>query len=266
MVNLKKYRYIRYGVFLTVTLMLGIIMSVIFIFTSESTEQNTQSDFALNDALSNRVDTSFVRITQPRPFSFPIDHGKHPDVKTEWWYMTGNITDSTGRDFGYQLTFFRSGLRNTLMTPLHTTHRSTWAVDEFFMGHFALSDIANTQFYAFEDFSRASANYARISLYPFHLHLGAWSLQSHHTTSFFPLALSARSPDGKHSITLTLDSLKPLVLQGIQGFSQKSADSGNASHYYSFPRIRTHGTVTINQQRYYVQGLRWFDRDWTARQ
>jgi len=43
-------------------------------------------------------------------FVFPTDHGAHPEFKTEWWYYTGNLDAADGRQFGYQLTFFRSAL------------------------------------------------------------------------------------------------------------------------------------------------------------
>jgi predicted secreted hydrolase len=44
-------------------------------------------------------------------YEFPRDHFAHPDFKTEWWYFTGNLTAEDGREFGFQLTFFRQGTR-----------------------------------------------------------------------------------------------------------------------------------------------------------
>ena len=36
----------------------------------------------------------------------------HSDFKTEWWYFTGNLTnDKRSERFGYELTFFRQGIR-----------------------------------------------------------------------------------------------------------------------------------------------------------
>ena len=45
-------------------------------------------------------------------YEFPRDHHAHPDFKTEWWYFTGNLADQSGRRFGYELTFFRQGIRS----------------------------------------------------------------------------------------------------------------------------------------------------------
>ncbi|HET6489015.1 MAG TPA: lipocalin-like domain-containing protein, partial [Syntrophales bacterium] len=47
----------------------------------------------------------------PRTWSFPRDHGAHPEFRTEWWYFTGNLRDGAGNRYGYQLTFFRQGVR-----------------------------------------------------------------------------------------------------------------------------------------------------------
>ena len=46
-----------------------------------------------------------------RVWSFPQDHGSHPEYKTEWWYYVGHLKAASGESFGYQLTFFRVALR-----------------------------------------------------------------------------------------------------------------------------------------------------------
>ena len=52
----------------------------------------------------------FARATEPREFVFPADHGSHPEYRTEWWYFTGNLATTSGRHFGFELTFFRYAL------------------------------------------------------------------------------------------------------------------------------------------------------------
>jgi len=37
----------------------------------------------------------------PRVWSFPKDHGSHPQYRTEWWYFTGNLIDREARRYGY---------------------------------------------------------------------------------------------------------------------------------------------------------------------
>src|ERR1700686_3819874 len=43
-------------------------------------------------------------------FSFPDDHGPHPDYRIEWWYVTANLVDSTGAALGLQWTLFRQAV------------------------------------------------------------------------------------------------------------------------------------------------------------
>ncbi|MEL6934844.1 MAG: lipocalin-like domain-containing protein, partial [Pseudomonadota bacterium] len=33
-------------------------------------------------------------------FSFPADHGPHPNYRIEWWYLTANLKGDDGRDYG----------------------------------------------------------------------------------------------------------------------------------------------------------------------
>ena len=61
----------------------------------------------LADFLASPTDSSFATVTPGRSFSFPDDHGPHPDYRQEWWYFTGRLSTTDNRVFGYQLTFFR---------------------------------------------------------------------------------------------------------------------------------------------------------------
>src|SRR4051812_50154438 len=83
----------------------------------------------------------FNQALTPREWSFPRDHGRHDGFKTEWWYFTGNLREqSTGRRFGYQLTFFRSA-----MLPAPTTRPSGWAMNNLYFAHAAISDVQGQQ-------------------------------------------------------------------------------------------------------------------------
>jgi predicted secreted hydrolase len=66
------------------------------------------------------------------------------------------------------------------------------------------------------------------------------------------------------SLSLSLAAQMQPVLNGDRGLSRKSAAPGNASYYYSLPRLRAHGALTIDGDRYDVQGLVWMDREWST--
>ena len=207
------------------------------------------------------ADTSgFARAYTPREFVFPRDHGPHPQYKHEWWYVTGNVEAANHRHFGFQLTFFRIGL-----TPVVVTRPSAWASREVYMAHFTLSDVAGGHFYAFERFSRAAVGLAGASSIPLHVWLEDWSLQgSKIRGASRQLSMHLRAAEGDIAIDLTVDSEKPIVLEGEHGLSRKSAAPGNASYYYSATRLRTHGTIHVGNESYSVDGLSWLDREWAT--
>ena len=64
-------------------------------------------------------------------WSFPRDHWAHPAYKSEWWYFTGQLTDTqdSSRHFGYQFTFFKVGV-----LPTAPALNSDWAASTLIMG------------------------------------------------------------------------------------------------------------------------------------
>jgi predicted secreted hydrolase len=198
----------------------------------------------------------FARATAPREFVFPQDHGPHPEYAIEWWYYTGNLDTAQGRHFGYQLTFFRIGL-----TPTPAARASDFATSNIYMAHFALTDVANQKFYAFERFSRGAAGLAGAQGQPFRVWLEDWAAAGVGTDGT-PMRLQAAQDDV--AIDLTLDGGKPIVLQGDHGLSQKSDAPGNASYYYSLTRMPTRGTIRVGAETSDVSGLSWMDREWST--
>jgi len=199
---------------------------------------------------------NFALVTSVRPFVFPADHGPHPEYRTEWWYYTGNLAAADGRRFGYQLTFFRSALSDR---PI--TRTAEWAANDVYMGHFALTDVANNRFYAFERFARDAAGLAGASGDPYRVFLEDWSAEGSGPEG---MAMRLQVREGDVAIDLSLEPTKPPTLQGDRGVSQKGAAVGNASYYYSLTRMATTGTVTVGGQPIAVTGSSWMDREWST--
>jgi predicted secreted hydrolase len=206
----------------------------------------------------------FARAKAPRRFDFPLDHGPHPDFRTEWWHFVGNLTADDGRRFGYQLTFFRSTLD---ARPAART--SAWAAHEIFLAHFAVTDGATGRHLTAERWERSALGLAGATAKPFRIWVGPWSAQGSgpETTDHTPpihLAASAQTDHGLASISLDLTTSMPPVLEGQDGLSIKSSEAGNASYYYSLPRLATRGTVTAGGQGVAVTGITWLDREWST--
>lgn len=196
----------------------------------------------------------FARVLAPRPFSFPRDHGPHPEYQTEWWYYTGNLQTADGRRFGFQLTFFRRGL-----TPEPLERASTWGASALYMAHLAVADVQDGRFYAFDRFSRDAAGLAGATGDPFRVFLDDWSVEGSGPAG---MTMRLRAAEADIALDLTAISRKPPALQGEAGFSQKGAEQGNASYYYSLTRMETAGTLRIGSAVHAVQGWSWMDHEW----
>jgi len=240
------------------TIVVLCLLAALLVACQDSTPPTgkTSSGLSVTEILGSEDNDGFARATQPRSFEFPRDHGPHPTFKTEWWYYTGNLHNAAGRRFGYQLTFFRNALQ-----PESTPRQSAWASNQVYLAHFALSDPQNDDFYYAERFSRAGLGLAGATAEPFHVWLEDWSARG---TGNASLPMELRADNGEVAIELQLDSSKPFVLQGQEGLSQKSAEQGNASYYYSLTRMATSGLIRIAGNSYQVSGTSWLDREWST--
>lgn len=218
-------------------------------------ETLSKKDDSFSNILS-KDDKGFARALKPKEFSFPSDHGPHNRYRSEWWYFTGNLKNPQGRQFGYELTFFRFALKAEMPES-----KSAWRNNQVYMAHLTLTDVEKGRFYTDERFSRAGNDLAGASNKKYHVWLYDWSARTEGEADF-PLRLHAKSDD--FAIDLLLKSQKSFVLQGDQGLSRKSREPGNASYYYSYPRLATEGAIVVSGNKFLVNGASWMDREWST--
>jgi hypothetical protein len=121
----------------------------------------------------------FKRALPGKVFSFPQDHFSHPEFKTEWWYYSGHLQSlgKNGKSFGYQLTFFRTGLiRETKL------QKSKWSIQDLYFAHLAITDESKKKFEYLEKISRGSLGEAGASPYKtgektFRIWIENWSIE-----------------------------------------------------------------------------------------
>ncbi|WP_395598963.1 lipocalin-like domain-containing protein [Pseudomonas sp. A1437] len=195
---------------------------------------------------------AFTPVVPGRVFSFPADHGAHEGFRIEWWYVTANLKDQQGNDFGVQWTLFRSALK-----PV--PEQAGWGSQTIWLGHAAVTSA--TTHHAAERYARGGVGQAGVRLVPFEAWIDDWQFSSQAVDPLSDLQLSAR--DRSFAYQLHLTSSRPLVLQGDKGFSQKS-EQGQASYYYSQPFFQASGTLQIDGQTYTVSGPAWLDREWSS--
>jgi len=191
-----------------------------------------------------------------RTWSFPRDHGAHPECRTEWWYFTGIVAGADGRRFGYQLTFFRQGIVAVAADP-----DNPWSVRDLHLAHFTLTDVREGSFRFAERASRAGPGLAGNSTETLH----AWVLDWSATAEGDGFTLEAR--EGAAGIRLSLRPRRPPVLHGSGGLSRKGAASGQASWYASITDLETTGVVRDKDGvEVRVRGASWFDHEFGSGQ
>jgi predicted secreted hydrolase len=191
-----------------------------------------------------------------RPLTFPEDFGAHPEFQTEWWYYTGNLETAQGRHFGFELTIFRVGL---LPPAAALPTDSDWYDRSLYFAHFAVSDVAGERFYAFERYARPGPGLAGAQSQPYRVWIEDWSV-SEEADRVYRLQ-AARE---EIMLDLRLSDEMGIVLHGEEGYSRKGAGAANASYYYSQPRLRADGSVTIAGNNYAVRGFAWKDHEFST--
>lgn len=234
-----------------------------FWLTTRTDDASIDTSVAVADAMGSDT-TGYRRAATPRAFVFPEDHGPHPGFKTEWWYLTGNLSTAAGRRIGYQWTLFRVALNPPDRHPMRlagTADTTSWQTNQFYMGHFAISDVANEQHYDAEQFERVSAGLAGAQAEPFRVWLGNWSIEQ---TGSQPFPARLRAHDEAIGLDIVVNPVKPHVLQGKRGLSQKGPGTGNASYYYSYTRMNAEGIAVVEGDTLQVTGSSWMDREWST--
>jgi len=192
----------------------------------------------------------------PWEWDFPRDHGAHPGFGTEWWYFTGSLLDSNDHRFGYELTFFRVGLRPEPVRAEGGFEPSPWRASDIILAHFAVTEVDWNRFHLRERSQRAAAGIAGADTTRMHVWIANWSVR-HRDDGVFHI--QARE-DGL-AIDLELVPQRPLVLHGENGLSHKTRDRAQASYYYSMTRLQTRGTLTIDDDPRAVSGMTWMDQE-----
>lgn len=197
----------------------------------------------------------FSDVVPGRTFSFPADLGAHPDYRIEWWYVTANLKDAAGEEYGVQWTLFRQALEPG-------PQREGWASQQVWMGHAAVTSRETHRFA--EAVARGGIGQAGVVAQPFAAWIDDWSFASDAAAAGDGLRSTMLSAAGSDfSYALRLESVRPIVLQGDEGYSVKS-EHGQASYYYSQPFFDVAGTLRLDGREIDVTGRAWMDREWSS--
>lgn len=195
--------------------------------------------------------------TELEAVDLPRDLAAHANAQTEWWYYTGHAETDSGREFGFELVFFkrRTDLDKFSVVPLRLFG------NPFYFAHFAMTDKSEKLFrYAHRKSANGPLDYpAAASEKHFHLRLGDWSARAANDSHILRATI-----DSDITFEATLTPSKPLILNGKDGVSYK--DEGEASRYFSYTRMALEGDITLDSETEHFTGSAWMDREfgtWT---
>ena len=205
----------------------------------------------------------FAIAKAPYNFTFPRDHAAHPEYRSEWWYYTGHVRTKQGRKFGYELTFFRVGLRPG--DPQPTATQSKWRGNQLYPAHFALTDEEGKTFYYVDRFAREALGMGAASQTELSVKADDWWLRGSPEKSAdlerMTMHASQESAQGRNAIDFVQVPQKKPAVHGADGVSRKAACASCASHYYSYTRLHTTGTLAFDGKRFAVDGTSWMDHE-----
>ena len=215
---------------------------------------------------------STTPVLQRRLLQAPRDLGSHPDYAIEWWYLTG-YASSGARDFGFQVTFFRSRV------PATQTMRSRFAARQLIFAHAAVTDVQGKKLWHDQRIARASGaaeiDLAAASDADTELRLRDWSLKRE--TGLAAPGVNAgagqrsryraRVASPGFGLDLQCTETQNWLLQGDGGLSQKGPEATQASYYYSLPQLAVRGQITLQGQQFQLDAsapnAAWLDHEWS---
>ncbi len=189
-------------------------------------------------------------LTGPSTLQFPRDFGSHPAFAIEWWYLTGRLL-SAAREFGFQLTFFRSRVPSTQAMT------SAFAAKQLIFAHAAVTDVSGQKHRHDQRIAREGFGVAHALPSDTGISLRDWSLV--HASGHY----SAHAAGQDFGFQLDLTETQPLLLQGEQGLSRKGPKVQQSSFYYSLPQLKVRGDLTLDGRKMAVMGSAWLDHEWS---
>ncbi|CAB5657204.1 Predicted secreted hydrolase [Delftia tsuruhatensis] len=197
----------------------------------------------------------------PRALAFARDHGSHPDLRTEWWYITGQAR-AAGQAWGFQVTFFRSRV------DAAQSLRSAFAARQLLFAHAALCDVQAGRLHHDQRIARAGFGLAEAGEADTDVRLQDWSLARSDTDA--GERYDTRIRGAGFALELRFETADPPLLQGLAGLSRKGPDPGQASYYYSRPQLRVGGSLELAGRRMEIEAARepgdnraWLDHEWS---
>jgi predicted secreted hydrolase len=201
----------------------------------------------------NAAEVEFPTVVPGYSIELPRDEGSHPQFRTEWWYLTGWLETADGEPLGFQITFFRN------RPGIDEDNPSRFVARQVLFAHAAVSDPRRGTLMRSEKSARAGFGLAEAAEGALAVKIDNWSLRKEGER------YRAVASTSEFALELECVGTQPPLLNGKNGFSQKSPQPQFASYYYSLPQLQASGRIAIGGREQRVRGVAWFDHEWSSR-
>ena len=201
-------------------------------------------------------------VREGRVWRWPRDHGAHAGSRNEWWYATGWLEPpGNASPLGFQVTFFRH------RTGLAASLPGRFAPRQLLFAHAALSDIGAQRHWQLQRLQRWSGDEAARDGHAGRddtdVRLGTWWLRRSGTAPGGRYDSEVGGAHAAFKLTLQMQAVQPVLLQGQAGYSRKGPLPQQASHYYSLPHLRVRARIERDSRTQDLQGTAWLDHEWS---
>ena len=210
--------------------------------------------FDLAELLASEDGGDFARVGHPYRFSFPADHGRHGDHRTETWHLSGVLESADGRRLGLQLALARVALG-----PAPPTPGAGWSSAEIYAGQFTLSDPGGAGLLSSERLSRGGIGLADWQADPLRLWIEDWSIRQAGSRQRAP-DLDLRIAVESGELSLRLRNRHELV--SADDLAGAGDGRGPPFVYYVQPRMEASGELRLGERLIEVSGNLSLEHAW----
>lgn len=236
----------------------AIVATVLLVSVWQSHRQNetprSDPEFSPLHLLSVSADDGFTRPPHPWEFTFPADHARHSEYRTEWWHVMGTVADGNRSRLGVQFLLVRIGL-----TAQPEERQSRWAASEIYAGLFSASDPFRGRLRTGQRLSRGALELAGTATGPLRIWVEDWRLEAIESDSEgFDLRMQVATDDLE--LELELHGTRPLI--DTNDISDRSTAQTAPFQFYLQPHLRANGTLRIGGREIEVAGSFSMEHAW----
>ncbi|MCD6328821.1 MAG: hypothetical protein J7M10_00455 [Candidatus Cloacimonetes bacterium] len=221
---------------------------------------NNTQNYALPNFLGQDYFKGYSDMNTYKSLTFPRDHKAQLDFQFGWYFWSGNFLDENNNVVDLVVVFFR----RALYPPPIASELGISDIENQLVQTVVAVNYADKNLHVTGSNPIVSGTSGKIvyEIEPFLARVGENSAQSMQKDKMFPMKIVIDDPEKELKIYLNLTESKPILLQGDEG--KVPSIFGLGTWYYSYPNIKTTGSVTYQGETINLKGKMWMDHQWMS--